>query len=263
TSPLTPGIDPRPGGDSNFWQSSEKEVLLSQDLADQLHVRPGDSVKLHLQKTAAIPRETLLGRRDASEVLSELNLKVKAVLPADSFGSRFSLNPNPTTPRNAFVPLRLLQEDLGQKGRVNALLVRGGSDQLQQDLAKHLSLDDWGLVLWDAESRTQSLFDKLDRNRDGQLSRAEWRDRLAHGLADLADEETGVISRDAVHSYYRNRGYLSLESRQLLLQPAVVEAALRAASKAQLRSVPTLVYLVNSIASNRKECEVIAASLDP
>src|SRR5207302_2061881 len=56
-------------------------------------------------------------------------------------------------------------------------------------------------------------------------------------------------ARRRVAEYYRTQHpYLSLESRQMLLEPAVVEAAVRAAAKTGLRAAPTLVYLANTIA---------------
>src|SRR5271155_5393669 len=59
-----------PPGGAGFWGSQKKEVILNRALADDLAVKPGDSITLHLRKASAVPRETLLGRRDASEVVS-------------------------------------------------------------------------------------------------------------------------------------------------------------------------------------------------
>lgn len=245
-----------------FWKSSDKEVVLNQALADELHVQAGGTVTLHLQRASAVSRETAFGRRDGD--LSELTLKVRAVLPADSLGANFSLQPGLSAPFNAFVPLAMLQDEMEQKGRVNALLARQPAADIDQRLQQQLTLDDWGLVLWDAESRTKSIFDKLDRNHDGQLSRAEWRDRVPHTLSDLADKESGVIPRAAVLEHYRQRGYLSLESRQLLLGPEVERAAWRAARKHSLRLAPTLVYLANTIAEGGQEIPYsVVAALDP
>lgn len=262
--------DPRPGGDSELWQSGRSEVLLSQDVANELDVRAGDSVTLHLQKASAVPRETILGRRDGSELLAPVRATVKVVLAPDHFGSRFSLAPSPATPRNAFVPLRLLQQELGQKGLANALLVRGASPKLLSTFSRQMTLADWGLTLWEPRGRTDSLFAKLGgpapiaRPFAGdRLSRAEWRNRISGLLADRADAKSGVLTDDAVRRYYEDRGYLSLESRQLLLEPAVAEAAQRAAKKADLLSAPTLVYLANSIANHRLECATIVAALEP
>jgi ABC-type antimicrobial peptide transport system permease subunit len=62
----------------------------------------------------------------------------------------------------------------------------------------------------------------------------------------------------------KNRDYMSLESRQLLLEPAVADAALKAANESGLRAAPTLVYLANTIAAEGGEIPYsIVAALDP
>ncbi|HEV3262520.1 MAG TPA: FtsX-like permease family protein [Gemmataceae bacterium] len=210
-----------------FWRPAagadpdESGVVLSAALAAELKVQPGQTVALHLQKRSDVPRETLLGKRDAADVVAELRLRVRAVLSDDSLGSRFSLNPSPAAPRNAFVPLRTLQSDLWPEKagsrtapelRVNALLAQGGdTDQLQTALAGHLQLTDWQLEL------------------------------LQH----------------------KDRGYLSLQSRQMFLEPAIAEAAQAAAEQAGLLAAPTLVYLANSIADETQEIRAISAALGP
>src|SRR5262249_23455442 len=157
--------------------------------------------------------------------------------------------------RNAFVSLGTLAGWTGTPGRVNALLgVGGDAAALQARLRAHLTLDDWGLVLHTPQSRTDSLFAKLDKNGDGKLQRAEWRGQLAGTLvaaAPSAPVPDGTISREDLERFYReHHNYLGLESRQMLLEPAVGDAALRAAQDVGLRAAPTLVYLANTIAAN-------------
>ena len=67
----------------------------------------------------------------AQEVVDELRLTVCAVLPREG-PDQFSLNPSAAPPRNAFVPLRLLQAKLNQEKRVNAFLVAGAAFSLRQ-----------------------------------------------------------------------------------------------------------------------------------
>ena len=67
-----------------------------------------------------------------------------------------------------------------------------------------------------------------------------------------------------MENYYRHRGYLSLESRQLYLDPPTVKAALAAAEESHLRAAPTLVYLANSIADDKQSIPYsVVAALDP
>jgi ABC-type antimicrobial peptide transport system permease subunit len=231
----------------------------------------GIALELHLRKPTSIPRESLLGRRDTESVLSTIRLPKGWVTSASHIQkslpyAQFSLNPSPARPRNLFLPLSFLQEQLGEQGRVNALLIRGGSpEKLQAELKEHMRLDDWGLALNTPQSRTEELIRKLDKNGDGMLQRGEWRGQVAESFAAATADADGVITRDSVAKFYRqHRDYLSLESRQLLLEPAVGDAALKAAGESGLRAAPTLVYLANTIAANGNEIPyAIVAALDP
>jgi ABC-type antimicrobial peptide transport system permease subunit len=253
-----------PGG-MGFWASEEQGVVLNQALADELGAKPGDEINFFLPKTSDIPRESFVGRRDVSDVLAELTLTVRAVLPNEGLG-RFNLNPSPAIPRNAFVPLPLLQKRLRQEGKINAILAYGSTRDLQRSLQQHLTPDDWGLVLHTPQSRVQSLFDRLDRNHDGKLTPNEWRRRVAESFVRAADaDHDGVLERKEVLDFYvRSRNYLSLESRQLLLDSVVADAAHAAAKEMGLTSAPTLVYLANSISDGSSEIPYsIVAALDP
>jgi ABC-type lipoprotein release transport system permease subunit len=275
----------------NFWAgdrppTSEDGVVVNSALADDLGVEVGDWITLHMQKISLIPRETLLGQRDDSQVVAELTLPVRARLPDQGLG-RFTLNPTALTPRNAFVPLRLLQNQLHQPGRVNSLLVGGPHENLSEALSRHLTLEDWGLILHTPESRTSGLFAKLDVNHDGKLQRREWNRRLADTMRlvverDNSDDKQqmpaptpdprpsdshprdGVLERSAVLAYYRKyHDYLALESRQMILEPTVARAAENAAVEARLRAAPTLVYLANGISDGQRTIPYSAvAALD-
>lgn len=62
----------------------------------------------------------------------------------------------------------------------------------------------------------------------------------------------------------RRKGYVSVESDQLLLEPPAAEAATAAAKDLGLRAEPTAVYLANSIAAGGKSIPYsIVAALDP
>ncbi len=272
---------------AEFWQSEQDGVVLNAALARDLGVAKGDSVVLHLQKTSLVPRESLLGRRTVGDVLDDWQVTVRGVL-GDTGMSRFTLTPTPAAPRNAFVPLHALQAKVDQKGRANGLLAAGAEarmaqeqghpvteaeieagkveDWLQQHLHAHLTLDDWGLVLHDPESRTRDLFARLDHNHDGRLTKNEYQRRAAGYFVQEADQNhDGILTRDEVLAFYRtHRGYLSLESRQMLLEPAVGDAARQAAGDMRLLAAPTLVYLANSISAGKESIPYsVVAALDP
>jgi hypothetical protein len=94
--------------DEAFWKSDQAEVVLNATLARALGAREGDRITLNVQKAESIPREFILGKRKADDVLQELTVKVRLVL-ADEGLARFTLKPTPEPVRNAFVPLRFLQ----------------------------------------------------------------------------------------------------------------------------------------------------------
>jgi ABC-type lipoprotein release transport system permease subunit len=262
------------GVDDSFWSGAAARpdasaigggVRLNARLARELGVTAGDDVIIHLQKVAAVPRESPLGRRDASDVLADWQLKVEVILPQGGLGN-FTLNPSPAPPHNAFVSLASLQNKLGLGGRINTIVAAGPSARLQQSLRDHLTLADWGLVLHTPQSRVADLFARLDRNHDGKLTKNEWQRRLPTSLVEAADRDhDGVLERAEVQDYFRqHHNYLSLESRQLLVEPAVVSAAEQAAGEAGLRSAPTLVYLANSIAHGKAVIPYsVIAALDP
>src|SRR5262249_16391408 len=89
---------------------------------------------------------------------------------------------------------------------------------------------------------------------------------VAGTFARAADQnKDGVLDRAEVLAFYRGqRNYLSLESRQMLLEPAVTQAALAAAKEAGLHAAPTLVYLANAIADGKQSIPYsVVAALDP
>src|SRR3954452_12004899 len=108
------GVDHRfwPAGQvpvsQEFWDSADAGAVLNAALADELGVKAGDPLLLYVQKASAVPRETLLGRRESGDVLDAVRVTVRAVLPDEGL-ALFSLTPTPAAPRNAFVPLGLLQ----------------------------------------------------------------------------------------------------------------------------------------------------------
>ncbi|HEY1861825.1 MAG TPA: hypothetical protein VGG61_15805, partial [Gemmataceae bacterium] len=170
-----------------------------------------EKITLHLPKFSVLPRESLLGRRGTSDVVTEATLPVTAIFDEHHPNANFSLQTGAEPPRNVFVPLAWLQSELDQAGKVNALLLRGASASLQVNLQRHVTLDDWGLKL---------------RNT--------------------------------------KRGYVSLESVQLVLPDPIVQTALDAAEAAKLRAAPTLAYLANSITEGEKSIPYsIVAALDP
>src|SRR5262249_23655441 len=101
----------------------------------------------------------------------------------------------------------------------------------------------------------------------------EWLGRIAEAIVQSADANgDGKLSRDELLAYYqREHGYLSVESRRMLLEPAAAKAALQAATEMKLwgveagvKAAPTLVSLAILIeARGEKVPYSIVAAVDP
>jgi ABC-type lipoprotein release transport system permease subunit len=251
---------PPPTADTFAGKEGEPAVWINEALAHALGVSVKGKVSLRLQKPSAVPRESLLGGQDKG-VVDEWTLPVGRVLERDESGGRFSLRPEVGEPLVAYVPLRSLQEKLGLVGRCNTLLAAHSSQSLNDALRARLQLDDWGLVLQGPDERGEALFGKGHR-----LPPSKWRNRLAESVVRAIDPSPNpTLSRAAVEEYYRrHRNYLSLESRNLLIEATVADKVPAAAEAAGLRSAATLVYLANSIASGKEEIPYsVVAALDP
>lgn len=271
--------DASPPLDAAYWKRDDAEagVVLNATLARDLGVKAGDRVVFHLQRVRPVANEWLLGQEKTPDadpeapsrekVVDELRWTVRAVIDDDTPGARFSLIPSPATPRNALVPLRQLQKQLRElEGHsalprpINAIFTSGTPTQeLQGRLESHLTLDDWGLILLDPETRAN----RLDRDGTGIIKPSAWRNRVPRALAALADKDN-TLHRQTVIDYYRRLGYFSLESRRQLIDPTLTRAALAAAERSNLRAAPTLVYVANSIAADGREVPYsIVAALNP
>lgn len=253
---------------SQRWDTDAAEVVLNASLARAMRVKVGDRITINVAKSDSIPRESLLGKRKAEDVLQPLTVTVREILP-DQGMARFSLKPNPEPVRNAFVPLGLLQSKLDLAGRANAILVGEPKADLQPELAKRLTLDDWNLRLRTPEDRARAFVKYVDPNNRGKpLKKFKWEGRVPDELANQATS-AGELSIEAVIDFYRkHRAYLSLESRQMFLEPAVVRAVEKIAHPPGLGPLrhlisggrskefmfsPTLVYLADTLADGKNE----------
>jgi len=209
------GSTPVPSGD---------EIVLCHRVANDLNAKVGDTVTAWIELPATIPRDSLLG--DRNETSREIALTVKAVLDESSKVGRLALNPNQQLPKNAFVSLETLQDNLdlaevphsprnrvAKPARVNALFVN----------AKNPA-DGSGASAPDAAAQLTE-----------QLS----------GVVDPADLNLRIVPNSRF-------GYLSLESDQQILEDALVDSALDAATELDLATSPVFVYLANELSNARQ-----------
>ncbi len=142
------------GVDDRFWAFhglpspglEGRDALVSEALAREVGGEPGATLLLRVQAPSGVPASSLFGRRD--EPGRTVRLTLKAILPPRDLGE-FSLQPRPQEVHAIFLPLRLLQQSLGQEERANTLLVAGqaGEGDLARELGRAARLEDLGLRL--------------------------------------------------------------------------------------------------------------------
>jgi putative ABC transport system permease protein len=120
---------------------------LSAALARELDAKPGDALLIRVEKPSAIPLESLHGRKE--DVGKTIRLTLGAAAPRE-----FSLNPQQGDVRAAYVPLALLQRELGEVGKVNTLLLAGPPPR---DLS-FVTLEDLGIKLRNSAVETDTTF---------------------------------------------------------------------------------------------------------
>ena len=116
------------GIDERFWSFhgrnnqplTGREVLISQSLASELAGFVGDGLLLTIPKPSEIPVESVHSRKD--ELGRVLRVTIRDTLSPEALGE-FSIQPQQTGTRAVFVPLRFLQTELEQEGRVNLVLI--------------------------------------------------------------------------------------------------------------------------------------------
>ena len=130
------------GVDERFWgfhgqepPSLERtELLVSDGLADELGATAGEALLVRVEKPSAVPISSLHGRRD--DVGRTLRLGIAGVLAPEALGE-FSFRPQQRRARSVFVPLRRLQQELEQEGRINTVLLGfGASDAVAENDAR-------------------------------------------------------------------------------------------------------------------------------
>lgn len=166
----------------------EEGLAVGREIAAELDLAAGDAVLLLLPKFNALPADSALGEKDDTSVSRRFKATVVAADKAPMV--RFSLRPTQQTPRNVFVPLDDLQRLLDLPGRANAAVFATGA------------------LLSTAE-------DALP-----ETARASLKAALTPTLDDF-----GLRVELITGGENASGGYLRISGRQLVLPPAVVDAA--------------------------------------
>ena len=160
------------GCDERFWAlgqrrfveggSSHEGIVLTEGLASELRVRVGDEVVLRVGAANALPADSPLGEK--SDTTVSRRMPVAGVL-ADEGLARFGLRPSQAEPRNAFVPLAVMQELLESPGECNLLVAAAPGEEtpeLTPGLADYgLSLEEVRAGLWQLESERLVLTEQV------------------------------------------------------------------------------------------------------
>ena len=184
------------GVDERFWRfhgvPAPELPAMSVALSEDLGSRPGDTVLLRVQKPSAIPIESLFGRKE--DVGRTLRFTAREPLAASALGE-FSLRPQQGPVRAIFVPLNRLARDLGQAGRVNAILIAGeGAVQpVEARLRARCTLEDFGLKLR-----------SLDAERGVSLESAGGALSDAPAAAALAAAQKLGLRTEPIYTYLAN-----------------------------------------------------------
>ncbi|MSO21971.1 MAG: ABC transporter permease [Acidobacteria bacterium] len=220
------GIDERFWGFHNqpagaAFEISSREALVSQPLATEVGIQPGDSVLLRLEAPSDIPAESLHGRKENRG--RTVRLTARQVLPSGGLGE-FSLNAEQQSVKAIFVPLSRLQKELGQDGQINSVLVAEASS-------------------W-----------KEDSSRPATDAGMEL-ERIVRDEAMLEDMGLRLRRLDIPAGQPESRAVecLSLEKVSTLLDEPLVTKSQEAAVRSGLAPMPVLTYLANRIRIGSRE----------
>ena len=174
------------GVDDRFWEfhgasgrsgPADRDAFVSRALARDIGAAEGGTVLVRVERPSEIPIESLHGRKD--DTGRSLRLQVRAVLDRSALGE-FSIVPQQGEVRAVFVPLRRLQDDLDQPGKINAILVGGGTARddgpLHDALKRTARIEDFGLKIRTLEAQRAIAVEAdaglLDRARASAVSQA-------------------------------------------------------------------------------------------
>ncbi len=191
-------------------------VVLNARAAEAINAKIGDEVTIWIELPSAIPRDTLMGKKDNDS--QEITLTVSGIAPDASGLGRLGLQPTQSLPLNAFVDLHVLQERLGledvkpsrrdpvgKPARINAVLAHVGPNSI---------------------GPTKSSRDALSK-----LIQRSW--------------QAGDLNLRIVKS--QSFPGIVLESEQMILEDSLEKAAKRTADELGSAFSPVMVYLANKL----------------
>ncbi|MCP3695291.1 MAG: hypothetical protein GY917_24040, partial [Planctomycetaceae bacterium] len=203
------------------------QIILNEPLARDLGATVGSRVILRLPADQQVHADSPMGDKE-DRVQSVPELEVSAIIPAQGLG-QFALRSSQGQPRNAYISLATLQDELRQEAKANAILVTGRSaDQPPSEAAS----------------------------------------KILSGLLQPRLEDYGLLIKPVTLSYEDEEGesqtvleYFSLSSEQLMIDDKT--AALAQDAFAAAGGQPVLTYLANGMVKLTGDNEVPGKELAP
>ncbi|MBV5315855.1 MAG: ABC transporter permease [Prolixibacteraceae bacterium] len=143
------GVDATIGNFANYpevFQLQNNEVAINENLASLSGLKVGDEFLLRLNKLNTFPANTPFVSEKESTV--SFRVSVARILNPDELGN-FNLKNIQSAPRNVFLNLKWLNEQMGLQQKANVLLFGEGisGEELIQNLQKGWKLDDVNLKI--------------------------------------------------------------------------------------------------------------------
>ena len=157
-----------------------RECLISESLAQELGVRPGETVLVQFEKPSDVPIESLYGQKD--DLGRTLRLTITETLSPEQLGE-FSTRPQQTAVRAVFVPLELLQRELDQQSKVNTILFARVKDSgdvsdaertaaIEQVLSEKVSFEDYNIKVRPLDQQRSISLERSSTLIDDALAKA-------------------------------------------------------------------------------------------
>lgn len=135
-------------GNTSLQTPADKEVYISENLAQRLQLKVDDPMLLRIDKASQIPKNAPFVTDQENQI--SIRLKVAKILTPQDLG-RFNLKTSQTAPFNAFISLSFLNGEMELSGKANKLLFHSknstGTDEINTTIQKYWRLEDMALEL--------------------------------------------------------------------------------------------------------------------
>lgn len=143
---------------AGIYSLENNEVCVSENLAERMSLKEGDSFLLRLRKASIIPANAPFVSDEDQSIALRLN--VRAISNNNNLG-RFSLKSNQVAPFNVFLSREFLASELELKEVANLILVASKDNKtvsiesIKNSLSKHWKIEDASLQLNKIDDKSQ------------------------------------------------------------------------------------------------------------